>query len=70
MFVYELLNNEDMNLIFVEWGNGAAFPYHMAVGNTRLVGELCSVLKSVFIGYLNSPYSFSTQCNYSNSSMG
>ena len=45
MFVYELLNNEDMNLIFVEWGNGAAFPYHMAVGNTRLVGELCSVLK-------------------------
>lgn len=37
-FIYELLNNEDMNLIFVEWRVGSAFPYHQAVGNTRLVG--------------------------------
>ena len=39
MFIDELLNNEDMNVIFIEWSNGAAFPYHQAVGNVRLVGK-------------------------------
>ncbi|XP_066930049.1 pancreatic triacylglycerol lipase-like [Clytia hemisphaerica] len=38
MFINELLNYENMNLIFVEWHVGSAFPYHQAVGNTRMVG--------------------------------
>lgn len=44
MFIKELLNNEDMNLIFVEWAIGSAFPYHQAVGNARLVGAQVSHL--------------------------
>lgn len=42
MFIDELLKNEDMNLVFVEWNIGAAFPYHQAVGNIRLVGAQVS----------------------------
>lgn len=39
MFVDELLQYEDMNVIFVEWAAGAMFPYHQAYGNARLVGK-------------------------------
>ena len=28
-----------MNVIFVDWKEGANFPYHQAVGDTRVVGE-------------------------------
>jgi len=40
--IKNLLKFEDMNIIFVEWRKGAAFPYHQAVGNTRLVGAQLS----------------------------
>jgi len=42
VMIKELLKFEDMNVIFCEWAKGARFPYHQAVGNTRLVGDQMS----------------------------
>ena len=33
----ELLRSEDMNVIIIDWGQGA-LPYHYAYGNVRLIG--------------------------------
>lgn len=37
--VNALLRVEDMNIIVVDWENGAAPPYPSAVVNSRLVGK-------------------------------
>jgi len=42
MLIVELLKYEDMNVIFCDWKKGSAFPYHQAVGNTRIVGAQVS----------------------------
>ena len=35
-----------MNIISVDWGNGAGFPYSQAAANTRVVGaEVASLVK-------------------------
>lgn len=36
--VDKLLKREDANVFVVSWEQGAGFPYHQAVGNSRLVG--------------------------------
>lgn len=42
-FVWTLLNKEDVNLIVVDWNQGAAtFIYNRAVKNTRKVAEVLS----------------------------
>ena len=39
----ELLRKEDMNVIIVDWGQGA-LPYHFAFGNVRLIGKMITKL--------------------------
>lgn len=34
----ELLKNEDCNVIFVDWENGASYPFNQAFGDARIVG--------------------------------
>ena len=47
----ELLRKEDMNVIIVDWGQGA-LPYHFAFGNVRLIGmqitKLVELMNSQF----------------------
>ena len=43
-----LLDQENCNVILVDWSQGAKDPYTQAVGNTRLVGAQIAVL----IGFL------------------
>lgn len=37
-----LLKREQMNVVVVDWKKGAAFPYHQAVGNARIIGNKMS----------------------------
>ena len=50
--IERLLKKEDANVIVVHWEQGARFPYHQAVGNSRLVGAqleaLLELLKNQF----------------------
>jgi len=39
-----LLENDDVNAIFVDWSKGTAFPYIQASGDTRIVGAQLSHL--------------------------
>ena len=34
----ELLKNSDCNVIFVDWENGASYPFNQAFGDARVVG--------------------------------
>lgn len=42
-----LLNNDDFNVISVDWMLGATPPYTQAVANTRLVGAIIAHLIKV-----------------------
>jgi len=52
LMIERLLKKEDANVIVVHWEQGARFPYHQAVGNSRLVGAqleaLLELLKNQF----------------------
>ncbi|XP_057297074.1 pancreatic lipase-related protein 2-like [Hydractinia symbiolongicarpus] len=39
-----LLKREQMNVVVVDWKKGAAFPYHQAVGNARIIGAQVALL--------------------------
>ncbi|XP_022316454.2 pancreatic lipase-related protein 2-like [Crassostrea virginica] len=42
----ELLKRKQQNVILVDWGNGAGFPYSQATANTRVVGAEIAVFVS------------------------
>ncbi|XP_055954374.1 inactive pancreatic lipase-related protein 1 [Patella vulgata] len=45
----EFLKNEDMNVIIVDWQQGAAIPYDQATANTRVVGAQVAQLIHVMM---------------------
>ncbi|ESO93553.1 hypothetical protein LOTGIDRAFT_215949 [Lottia gigantea] len=45
----ELLRAEDVNVIIVDWGNGAGLPYDQASSNTRVVGAQIAQLINAMI---------------------
>ena len=55
VLIDKLLKKKDSNVIVVHWQNGAKFPYHQAVGNSRLVGAQLSAL----IELMNSQFGLS-----------
>ena len=59
--IEELLKNNDCNVIFVDWENGAGYPFNQAFGDARVVGMKHLILIIITIDRV---YHLLTSCQY------